>query len=542
MKNKLKGMALIVVMMISTVILIMVGGLFTVIMTGTNLTSSNIDRTRLYYAAESGVNYGLYWLKSISLDSLNKKAVAPGVANGFNNQNLILTVNNATVKLTVFVDTVSSSIATVWRLNSAAELNGDSCIIQYRNIILRSPFDHCYFNNKVVSGGSITWFTKNQNFYGKTYFNGVIPLEWANGEMPTFYGEVESHYNTLSYANGGTGINFNDPLLASYKYGIKVQRTSGTMTNAAMLNSLNSDAFPFGYNQNVPAQPLQEMTYTWPQLINKTLFPASKKITDFPGMSATSVGIVEITFTEDSAGTAVTGASFIKVRNSSKTSYVRQNSNTKMICIPSTFGDVFVSGVVNSDISIITEADNVVVNGDLYSKGHEAFRDDDRSAFDGYTLANQSHPINQIINVNQQDYNIGIMVGMNTTGAPNLYVNQNGITGASDIILLTAGLFVPKGELRYYDKQPNLTATGIVDLSWTKYSKLITYGGFIGLTEGTTENSSTTQGFSPNYINSPKFIAGQLPPGFRPAVEQDPVTGLNRNLFSDGFDWSIRWK
>jgi len=523
MKNKQKGMVLVVVLMIATIILILVGGLSAIIGSNLGRTTKNINESKFYNSAEAGINYGLHWMRmGVSTDSLQKKKSADKACKLFNLQNTTFWANACSVKVRTYVDTTIANSPPIWRIVSRAGKGADSCIITYSNIMLQSPFNHCFFQSE--TGTMSGYFSKNQNFYGKTYFNGEIYAEYKDGKMPTFFGEVESTRPNDSYA---PGVDFTKPLLKMYKYGLKVERTGGTLDDSKMLDAFNNEAFPAGYTAKAADQPLSAMTQSWSDLINPAKNPGTKKLTDLPGFSFNINKDVTIKFTLDSAGQNVAGARFISVEHNGNKAIIRQNEKTKLLCIPDVVGNVKVSGVVSTDMSVVTQKANVYLDGDLYSEGLTGYEDDNQNGFDDYAVANTNHPINKIMANTVKDYNLGIIVGVDATSETNFYVTPSGTSG-SDVILLSAGVYVPKGYLKKVG-------------DWSgKYTKLILYGGFIGKNEGTTEDGYT--GFSPNYINSPKYLRGAIPPGFKPSKEKDPVTGNDRNRFSDNLNWSVVWK
>ena len=68
MKRDEKGMGLIIAIMVAMIVTILLAGTISLTRNDTDVTWSNIHKTKTFYAAEAGLNYGLKWMVNLSSD------------------------------------------------------------------------------------------------------------------------------------------------------------------------------------------------------------------------------------------------------------------------------------------------------------------------------------------------------------------------------------------------------------------------------------------------------------------------------------------
>ena len=67
-KNNRKGSILIFAVIMSVVLFVSLSGMYVRVNQNTKITTSDYSRNDLFFAAQSGANYNLEWLKNIEFD------------------------------------------------------------------------------------------------------------------------------------------------------------------------------------------------------------------------------------------------------------------------------------------------------------------------------------------------------------------------------------------------------------------------------------------------------------------------------------------
>lgn len=521
-----KGAVLLTAIFLATFLSLIIAGTYPLINTNISMSKDNIEQSKLYYATESGSHYAVKWIKNLDSDEFNDFTEAITARDNFNSSSDTLSLNGMTVTMTVDVDT--SDGYTSWKAVSTG-LNPETdekCRITLDSIRGVSVLEYSYFSAWTGKLGG--YFTANQNFYGKCYFNGEIAMYHKGGEMTTFWGEVDSHYHRSS---SGVSNYFNDPILDQFDYGLSVKNWDSGFDKYDLLNALVSDAFPYGYNKLVQEQEVESFTYTYAEML---AMPKTLNLDDISHFDNNDP--VYILCDSLPAGSWGDAGYYIHIAdNDNDTTIIKQDGTYEIITVPSKCGNVYLKGAVDQDLTIVTEKDQVYLDGDFYSTNARAFLGMGHEKFDNYDVDDTTHPVNQLKNDYKNIHNMAIIAGLNSTNQTHLYINKTTDNDedtspgdGADIILCTAALYFPKGRL--YGVQPN---------NWNHYTKLVMFGGFIGDAEGTTESGG--KGFAPNYISNPNFLTGDRPPGFKDAMEIEPYCSNYEHKLGSAVRWTLEW-
>ncbi|MBN1970091.1 MAG: hypothetical protein JXR48_16535 [Candidatus Delongbacteria bacterium] len=539
MKNK--GGILIVVVMVATVVTIIASGISVYLNFSTNLTFASIDRSKLYYAAESGANYNLKWLKNIQYVNFDINNNASTTADGFTNEDRSLSINDCTVTLKAEVDT--SLTYPQWKLISEATNGKQTCRITYESVKSVSALQYCNFTGEDMWDNTNVSFTTSQNWFGKTYWDGKIPIKVESGnKTATFFGLAETASKKRS-TRGNDSTNdywhFTDPILASYYKGLNI--FGSNVNKAASLLSILNNTFRGGYNYSVPEQPLEDMAISWSEF---TAHPQAVNLANY-GLS----GSLSIYFSKNLPAFTYDGTDYplgdyaIVTDSNGKKVIIPQNSSTKVITVPSSLGGTHIKGEVTSDITIVTQSDNIYFDGDFYatdynvvyqgSRKYTELSDNDMDAT-GIGGGVNSKIQETLLSMNNISSNIEIGLIAGREGRARFIVPETSETDIkNDVVLVTAGLFSPIGNSEVGDLTANYS-------DFDNYVNLLVYGAFITKWgEGVTTDGS--QGVNPSYAGDPKFMTGNRAPGFKSSTERDPTSMNMEHKFSDGIKWKIEW-
>ena len=530
--NMKKGAVLIMVIMITTIITIIAAGLITTIRSNSDITYSAINRTNLFYAAEAGATYNIKWLKNLTYDNLMDTTYANIIAETYTSANTTFQEyeNDITVSLSANVTNTNGLIE--WELISTSEQNGKKCIITRNDIRPANAFQYCNFTGSALFDNWAVYFTTSQNWFGKSYWEGKIPLGVEKQTIATFFGLAETastKHSTKGIDSGNdTWLFGEDPtnILETYADGLNMFNTTGINT-VDKLNTLLNKGFRDGYKSGIAPQPMEDMAEPWVNITNPTLFNTHTIDTTLFANNAD----IYIKF-EDSKIYMSSSNSFLP-----SSSYEIAQGEQEILAIPSKYNDVHIFGEISHDISVITQSDDILIEGDIYATDYSDFTELKDNDFDtqgggGGTNSNIQDKIEEIRAINSE-IEIGLIAGLEENSIFRI-LSTDKTDLKNDAILITAGLFVPLGD----------SNNGDLCASYASFSNevhMLLFGAFVAKNgEGTTTNGRT--GVNPSYAGDPKFMNGYRAPGFKTSVETDPITGNPLHVFTDNMTWSIAWE
>jgi len=537
MKNNKKASALIVAVMVSIILLLIASGLYVVVRYNISSTSDILRRSKLQYAAQSGLNYGVVWLKHIPYSQFN----------GVSPQSLTkdITVDGKTVRVTASCNGTTGE----WTILSQTTGTGEKCKITLNNIFGDTPLRYSSFS----SDGTIMtgWYGRDQIWIGDVYFNSNIKLQFLkNGNPATaaFYGAVDCTNDFASLMSNKSDKDLSGSVYGVYSKGINL-RADGNYNDmtASQIKSVLDNTFQV-YNSGVAKQPVNLISDDWVKL--SEVKTTTKNYTGSTNITFGNSETFSIGATNYPAGTY-----YAKINQGSTTTYIPQ-SDVSIIAVD---GTVNVKGVLNNDITVVTRSQNINITSDLYAVGYADYISKTNANFANYSNTATSHPANTIQDVTTGNCNIGLIAGaasitdngsnglfsgptnarvFTPTGAgAKIVIAKGSGTDANDnasngVILITAGLFAPNGEL-IAEKNGE---------GWSNGLNAVIYGSFLGYGEGTTAQSSGSSyiGISPYYIGSEFFKRGRRPPGFKGSTELNPLTNNIMNKLG-ATNWSMEW-
>lgn len=204
--------------------------------------------------------------------------------------------------------------------------------------------------------------------HGQCYFNDLIRFDYKSGSSkkgPTFYGR----FHTASEDPSRYGSSVDNPKLftnletTSYPYGIFAEGHAKNQTSA--IAQLNTSLFG-GYERVEPMSP-DNVVWSWDKVVELgdeygIYFLSEDDFNDGDYINIrTKVNggktFIDIFTSADTTGTPV-------VQNLPASKY-----NT--VAVEGKYGDVGIQGVSNTDFTVVTQSNNIHINGDFYLKGME---------------------------------------------------------------------------------------------------------------------------------------------------------------------------
>lgn len=576
MLSSRKASALIVVIMISVILIIISSSVYASLVSSNTMVAEKVNRDKMYYVAESGMNYALKWLRNLKQSKFENYSNAKYAINEFNygviSGNKLDKDINLDVKLNVRKNSSGSAIWSVTATGIHPETN-KKCEITVDDILPVPALENC----KMITGkfDDGFYYSPKQYCFGKSYYNDMIPLDYGgtftfgSNRNPIFWGDVVTTSNASSIANkshlqrwmrnnynikywGITGwksgfMGIRIPIFgwkhktlydySTWKKGLDVKSdVFDTILGGKRFRNDLDDTFKANYSYGQPAVDYDKLALSdsWTNFTSKECYPNSYIFED-------SFGDIPVNFPKN-------GDLYIKFKDGSievtgkNNKKVTINKNEKnLILIPKSYGKVTVTGIVDKSVTIITEASDIYVDEKFYAKNYDKYVDNNNflSAFfhkdlmKNYKPWDSSHPINQIKNTANDVY-IGLVAGLEEKADFHINPSSNFGWGStwSNFKLITAAMYTPDGGL--YAAKAN---------SWGSDERILIHGCYIGKKENISNNS----GFLKKDVilstsTNPDFVHGARPLGFSSQTVLDQVTGNKENVIPAVADWSVSWK
>jgi len=424
MKNQLKGSALIVAVMISAVLAISVAGFIFLTSWTNNQINKGNNETKLFWAAESGANHALKWVKRLKGDYFGNPLFAVQARDFFNNSADLKTfkmyesspaANQVTVNLRLDYDPLKN----VWKITSQAVQNGKNVTVTLDSLKALNPGKNAYgiTTNKMRS---FRVFQSGDTFDGEFYSNGGLSFAPAKrGEkQPRFYSTVylskkswdgETASKAVGYipwtSERLTGWLRNDPIYANCLLASpgpnNIISTIIPDDNVADFKETLKEIFPKGIQVVDKINYKSGITNSW-EALNKTNpndLPPGIKPFKTPEMAGTKV-VFHVT--NNQAMAQITGIEkvWVPLRPGSLwppklpiPAHFEFSDRTFDIPVGSTDGkyntillpgtkelpwvlkplqsrsQIDIEGVVGGDVSVVTERKDVVITGDIKYSG-----------------------------------------------------------------------------------------------------------------------------------------------------------------------------
>lgn len=426
-KNK-KGFGLVAAMMIILVLCIMAAGFFQVTRYSTNTTEASVRSLRLYWAAESASNYNVNWWlnqpeevrvdfpSSFTVNSKTTyddkdgpvaKTAAFSGAEGTTDENIIYLHRSCLFDGNTDVENpdleghngeklliarykgprAGKPEQAVWILDSYAwdPNTGEIANIVLSNVYNIKPnpaqdlgwLDNAEAINRTMYGSGGFNGRKGVYYewdfrYGQCYFNDLVRFDFKSGSSkvgPTFYGKYTTSTDKVSrYGSSVANPKLFTDLTTDYAYGIFAESTK-IRSQAQAISNTGIGASLIGGYEIVEELPTEGVLWSWDEVVKegpkngfyflpKDLFSAGDKIN------------VEIK-TKTVSGQVYTYADIWKNDNSAAILVKDLPINStaqgfQAIAVEKIYGDVAIHGVSKDNFSLITESNNIHLDGDFY--------------------------------------------------------------------------------------------------------------------------------------------------------------------------------
>ena len=516
---------LIFVLMFGIIFSILLGGLFFLINSQSQVTYRNIHKSQIYYATESGMKYVERWLQALPVTTMIDTTACDLIQT---NMTAFKLFTNSDYDVDVELNADYDIDANLWTLTSAGTRNGTTCTITYSNIKPATPLENCYFNGANNNWGG-AGFLSETHFFGKTYFNTKVAINKDGDANTTFWGktvctknantpDISDKFKSTVGNSEGSELPFwtNEGAadeLSDYLYGITALSDFENLDKIEMKEALDQDVFKGGYVNDY--NEFKEM----PDICKNY----SEIKAEFTTYEFTGSGDISFDFRED-------GTIFIKESGSNDTIFTQ--GAFEVLAVSDNYDNVSVKGCFTKDVSVMTNSDDIHVVGNIYTPKTKDFIGHDIGYFTDkeYTQTDDTHNVNRILDTDN-DIEIGLMAGLDFATKNDIIVDASSEYNNERTGLITAVLFAPNGEYRWD------SAAG-----WGGISQIALYGGFIGQAEGLTADGNTNgKGFAPVYISSRNFLNGEIAPGFNTSTYTYPYDDIDLNGFSDLVEWNVEW-
>lgn len=578
-----KGSALIMAVMIAMILSLMLGGLYTTTSSSISVVHNEIEKTRLYYAAEGGTNYMVSWLKNINYrrvdnytDALERSAVFnsssdspryfPSNAYPKNIHGDISLKNITAVK-----ELDPGSDKAVWIFKAIAENKNKTkaCTITIDNIMAKSVA--AYASHFTKSGNG--YYIDGYRWWGDAYFGEEIRFFGNPG--PVFRNNVETSSVKSSRNIYNQNITRNYQNLFEFSKGL---HDASSLTNETINKTEErlKKIFQQKYEHSVPLQDPQYTFLDWNRINDPGVAQAM-------GLKTILVDTIQIKpgkliknyqtqnkYTDLHIGYYLRGNdTYISISgrpyNGNWTQlmgpHVGQEyrlGNANIVAVDEGWRAVGVEGIVNQDVTLITHSSNIELHNDFVDKRishnfvvgpYHGVENIPNWWWDSaYPQNNDGYEIyaDQYIDLIQlwfQDKfkapRIGLIAGAESSESkPNDFIikkNQktgaiNGPNNDGSALFISASLISPYGKI---------TAENYS--SWADRINCIIFGSMKADHEGYTESGG--KGIKLKYANEFRLSkSGLYPPGFRPLSGLNTYTNTPQLEFAATSVWKLGWK
>ena len=580
-----KGSVLVTVLMVTITSIITLSGLYVVLQGNISTTFSSINDSRLYYSAESGLNYALKWIKTLGANDFNTQTT------DFNKTitDEFSIVTTITASPTEDPDTGGN----IWSITSSSILDGRICTISSSNIksfgAAENLFQYSFITNTCNNDLKSIYLGVGSTIIGKYHskqnikvYNGVNSSSSdADISETRFFGKVESSSSTISSELTATGFAADlfqtSTSFSEFSKGFNLNTELVDFNNETELrNELDTKIFPMGFNSQATENSYDDVYYNFDELLAN---PGDIKTFNLADAGIPVTNSVEIKFkqkwteeADDFGNNFPIGSAIIVIKSKSNKRLHVLQGEYNVIAVPKQFNEVRVFGDVYNDITVATERSDVYIIGDLFSQEYAPYR---TKSLNDYGLKDYD-PQDKDLEINNMraidtDIEIAIMAGIGYDKAPkknegNIFVDNKasktglGQNGSSDsrynrqAILIKAALFSPFGTLLAEGGNPDdIEDVGSIATNFSVSNDVILYGSFIGREGGRFYNTHTSasNGLRPHFIADTNLMNGAIPFGFKNTSSggsssvttiTNPATGDEEIVFTEEITWDINWE
>lgn len=545
----LKGGVLIVVLMITIILFITTLGLAPVITGSRNIVINDLNRNKIFYAAEGGAMSLLHNIQRLGVANFYTESSEGSVGNLEQ-----ITIDGINVQLTA--DYISSN--RVWNLSSKASENGTSCTIHIDQLTPSTVFDNCLgftgdmlgtsaFTGEVTeSGNEVVRSDNTDHFVGKTYFGGrfhVSGTPWFQGKV-TYAQHVNDQYDSR-FEGPATATNWLRN--SKYKKGILDKSSpdyygmyddGNNYTSDAMMEARYTKMFEKGSYQisDVPIN-FEKSSYSWSELTTNSSATTHLNKSNFQAGGNSNISVtfsVDISASDDTTRTVrIVGGGLDEIVDLEGIDVVTIDTNKNN-------QKVKVKGEIDSDITLAIDHGIVEIVDDIYYTGLESYKDLSQS-----DILEENGKVKEMRNELQDNPDKYGKFGL---------INYNGHVLIADThftnkeakkdkaLLLMGAIYAPNGQ--YGSK-----STADAALLPNKGSfisghnlQVLSVGAIISEQKAYFKHGGI--GIAAHFNSDLRLERGYKPKGFPPSIRTETVNGTEYDyvdLSESVMEWSIEW-
>ena len=561
---KKKGSALIIAVMISVILVITSVGFLTVTNWTSDIANRGFNNTRLYWAAESGANQALRWIRRLKVIHFADKTEAIKAQKHFNSsKNLSIirfysgTKDEIVVRLNLYYIAAESG----WKVSSTATRNGKKAKIVLDKIKTTSIAKYAFGWSDNMSLG--TRFLDGDIIDGEIYAGGTLNCGVGRYKHPIFRSLVSLANTTAgssldeSYTDGE--FNRGDRILnwlltentskpGNFSTGLKITNHGGEPSDDSQFREMMDATFQGGIELIDQIDPQHGVCYDWSDLNNtgNTIKELSRYTLGAAGSGTEGLfndqgEKVKIKFEGNKAkiykkywyagGTWGWGKKW-KYELKKTLSIGTGSGEYNTILIPacnsvdsehkSGYSYVEIEGNLSASAAVVTEKNDVVITGDItydninYDQSYKDIQDD----------------INTEINTPKFSILAGIGYPLNSAVQykGDILVNSHSDIQTSATIFTPEGIFGGFGiqaNGEYYAKQG--------------YNIVIkNYGSLIMAKKGIWHNGAGY--INPRFYDDLRYKDFQVKPlVYIPSVGND-IVQKSVNIINDGYTWTVSYE
>jgi len=370
-KYKAKGSALIVAVMVSLILAITTLGFMSIVRFSSDQASQGYNDMRLFWAAESGANHALKWIKRLKCENFSDATNSNLAKKHFNETNklkkfTLYASEGAAKKITVNLSLGYDATNNEWSITSrAVQSNGDDVTVKLEKIKPVNPAKYAY---GMTSGTVSTMFRYQggDTFDGEFYSSGGLHFNPASDSRyrPRFNGKVslskqcwDGNTASKSYTTSITNHNLIDYIvpwmLKNDMYRSCLNATTDRSDvlpddNEASFLATMKDIFPSGIQVVDAMDAAKGVSLSYEELRDDP--PTNIKCYPVAGTSAK-----QITFYIEGSKTKANIDGTIVVMGPTTYNTILVSGNT----------EIKINGTVATDVCVVTEKNDVTINGDI---------------------------------------------------------------------------------------------------------------------------------------------------------------------------------
>jgi len=418
-----KGAALIVAVMVVFVLTITAAGFFYITNWTTTQARGGYTNMRLFWAAESGANHALKWIKRLKIQNFGQATEAAAARDYFNaetniNSFKLYADESADRQTTVTMTLGYNAIDNEWSITSTAvQGNGEDVTVTISDIGAVNPAKYSYglvtnqmarhkrfwqgdyIDGELYSSGGLN-FGPSPKYNLRPHFNSKVSLARSYGASLSPVDVDNDFYlfdDTYKTKFEGWMASQSNAKLGNYENGLFACKGGGSDTkiaNVTEFNAVMNDIFPAGIEIVDKIDPQNGVCYSWADFNSATAAPELKRYTIGTGNTANTFNSqgnkvkIEFSVVGDKTKAKIYTLSYTDNTLATETKTLKETitigSGTgeyNTILVPkcttndassqvtgyavTNYSYVAVEGTIANSACLVTESNDVVITGDI---------------------------------------------------------------------------------------------------------------------------------------------------------------------------------